>query len=321
MRNINKNSLVSVIIPTYGADYSLIASITSIINQSYKNIEIIVVDDNGFGTENQIKTNELLFNFIKKGEVKYYPLEKNSNASVARNRGFSLSSGDYIAFLDDDDIYSKDKIRIMMQEFGELDPSWGMAYCSYEKFKDDVLLEEVNADKSGQILFNILIHQPSATSGSLLIRRDVYERLNGFDETFSRHQDWEFTARIASLYKVKGVNHVGLRKNMVLRNTPIQSETILKNREKYLDTVLLYSKGITKTEYEIATIYNIIEGVTGFLRERKLILFFNNISRLLDKYVPDYSKRNLIKAISLKIVNKLYRIRLKLAYSYRKKNV
>ena len=109
MNNLNKNSceaLVSVIIPAYNcADY-LDITLDSVTNQTYKNWEVIVVDD--CSTDN---TAEVVQKYIKKDErIKYHKLDKNSGAAVARNTAVKLAQGKYMAFLDSDDVWFPEKL-------------------------------------------------------------------------------------------------------------------------------------------------------------------------------------------------------------------
>ena len=97
------NKLVSVIIPTYGGGEYLKRCIESVLAQTYPNIEVVVVDDNGLGTPNQLLTQKVMQEFKDDTRVKYVCHEINKNGSAARNTGFRNSKGEYICLLDDDD--------------------------------------------------------------------------------------------------------------------------------------------------------------------------------------------------------------------------
>ena len=97
--------LVSVIIPTYNRGRLILDSINSVLNQTYKNIELIVVDD--CSTDN---TEEILKS-INDSRIKYVKLEKNSGACIARNKGIELSTGEFIAFNDSDDLWITTKLE------------------------------------------------------------------------------------------------------------------------------------------------------------------------------------------------------------------
>ncbi|MBT0721220.1 glycosyltransferase family 2 protein [Rosenbergiella collisarenosi] len=101
------NPLVSVIIPTFGRPDLLSRCIESVMNQTYKNIEIIVIDDNGKNTINQHLTASALMKFPN---VKYIISEINCGAGTARNLAVKASTGTLLTFLDDDDIYYPEKI-------------------------------------------------------------------------------------------------------------------------------------------------------------------------------------------------------------------
>ena len=94
------NHLVSIIIPTYNRENKLERAVESVLEQSYQYIEVIVVDD--CSTDNTVT---LMGKYKDDERVVYYRLEKNSGACVARNKGIELSKGDYIGFLDSDDIF------------------------------------------------------------------------------------------------------------------------------------------------------------------------------------------------------------------------
>lgn len=97
--------LVSVIIPTYGGAEFLSRCVDSVLSQTYKNIEIIVVDDNGLDTPKQKETAIAMKKYSSLSNVKYVCHEVNKNGSAARNTGVKNSNGEYIALLDDDDVF------------------------------------------------------------------------------------------------------------------------------------------------------------------------------------------------------------------------
>lgn len=109
MENINSyisEKLVSIVMPAYNCQEFIGIALDSVINQKYKNWELIVVDD--CSTDN---TSEIVRNYIKKDErIKYYRLNKNSGAAIARNTAVKLANGEYMAFLDSDDVWFTGKL-------------------------------------------------------------------------------------------------------------------------------------------------------------------------------------------------------------------
>lgn len=111
----NENVLVSVIVPTYKRNNALLSrSIESLLNQTHKNIEIIIVDDNQVGDQYNIVTELLINLYLSDSRIKYLKTEVNSGVALSRNLGISKSTGKYITFLDDDDMYLSDKITYQL---------------------------------------------------------------------------------------------------------------------------------------------------------------------------------------------------------------
>lgn len=115
----NQSIPVSVIIPTYSRNDTLIRAINSVLNQTYQNLEIIVVDDNPVDSVWRIRTENLMEGYIDNPKVKYIKNKENLGGAGARNEGIKASSSDYIAFLDDDDEYFKERIEKQMDFFLE----------------------------------------------------------------------------------------------------------------------------------------------------------------------------------------------------------
>lgn len=110
-RKCNNLPLVSVVIPTFNRPQYLQRCIESIKNQTYKNIEIIVVDDNNPNTLERRETEKVLSLYKNNSNIIYLKHERNKNGSAARNTGWKFSKGEYITFVDDDDIIYSDKIQ------------------------------------------------------------------------------------------------------------------------------------------------------------------------------------------------------------------
>ena len=103
--------LVSVIIPYYKKKKFIVKSVESVINQTYKNIEIIIVDDNESEDEYSRITQKLLKELIDSKKIIYVKHNTNKGISAARNTGIKNSKGEYIAFLDSDDVWLPNKLE------------------------------------------------------------------------------------------------------------------------------------------------------------------------------------------------------------------
>lgn len=179
-------ALVSIIIPTYKNRGGLKMAIESIQKQSYQEIEIIVVDDNGKGAAKQIETEEL----CKQYNVKYIAHEQNKNGAAARNTGIFASSGNYVGFCDDDDCFFPDKIA-MQVDFLNYNEQFEAVYCFAQKNGNSVNTKLLEGDLTKDVLLMKCFLQTS----TLLFRREAIMKLRGFDESFRRHQDYEIMLR------------------------------------------------------------------------------------------------------------------------------
>lgn len=199
------NKLVSVIIPTYKRSDSLCATIDSVLKQTYSNVEIIVVDDNGRGTECQLQTEERLEEYISSGKIQYITHEVNKNGSAARNTGFKVSKGSYINFMDDDDKMKPNFLESEVTRLKATDDKVGACYCNsiikyIERGKTIFVQSDLKAE--GNLCFKYLTGKYLFNTSAIVFKRSAIEQLNGFDESFRRHQDYELMTRFFCDYKI-----------------------------------------------------------------------------------------------------------------------
>lgn len=202
--------LVSIIIPTYKRSNILSRTIDSVLKQTYKNIEVIVVDDNNPNTEFRLAT-ELLMSKYQDKRLKYIKHEVNKNGSAARNTGIRNSSGEYVMFLDDDDEFLPNKVESQLNYLLQLDESWGACYTKYIRKRGNTLISKCTENREGNLLKEELMRNLWIGAGSnLMVRRKVIDEVGGFDESFKRNQDIEFLIRILKKYKLGHVDIFGL---------------------------------------------------------------------------------------------------------------
>lgn len=159
-------ALISVVIPVYNRERYLGEAVESVLCQSYKPIEIIVVDD---GSTDGCP--EVLKDFA--ADVRYVS-QPHGGAGVARNRGVALSQGSFISFLDSDDIWGKDKLLLQMNAIDK-DSGLDMVFGHIQQFHSPELDEETKAKiycPSGKM--------PGYVAGTMLIRRESFEKVGSF---------------------------------------------------------------------------------------------------------------------------------------------
>lgn len=203
MMDINYSPKVSVIIPTYKRPDTLDRAIKSVLNQTYPDVEVIVVDDNNPDTEGRRLTEEKMAIFAGNPRVKYIKHEKNKNGSAARNTGAKNSNAKYIAFLDDDDEFYPEKIETQVKRLEELSNDYAVCYSSVVYEKENGVIRYSKETREGDLFFDALTRNLSIQAGSnLFIRKDAFDSIGGFDESFRRSQDKEIVTRLLKKYKI-----------------------------------------------------------------------------------------------------------------------
>ena len=190
---------VSVIIPTYKNRGGLIDSIESALSQNYDGlIEVIVVDDNDPRSTFRKHTEELMEQYKDNAKVKYIRHEVNKNGAAASNTGIRAAKGDLIAFLDDDDLFLAGKLSKQVK-YLECHKDKSAVYCHARRGNTIASTAILEGDGSR----DILLLQSNFFTPSLMFRREALEAINGFDESFRRHQDYELLLRFfAAGYKI-----------------------------------------------------------------------------------------------------------------------
>jgi glycosyltransferase involved in cell wall biosynthesis len=194
MNNTEKLDLVSVIIPTFGRAEYIVRAVESVLKQDYSEIEIIVIDDNGKGTDNQIDTELRLSPYLDFDNFLYYPRACNGGGGVARNDGIEMSTGSYITFLDDDDEYMPLKIKRQLSELTESESD--ICLCGAYYYNKNNQLERYVGRPVGRTLKEFLL-EGIALTPMIMVRRNVLDAVGGFENT-PRFQDHILMIKILS---------------------------------------------------------------------------------------------------------------------------
>ena len=197
------SALVSVIIPTFRRPVYLRRAIMSILSQSYSNIEVLVVDDNNDGDEYRLETECVMSKFAGNSKVVYLKHEKNLSGAAARNTGLKHARGEYIAFLDDDDISLRYRIEKSVEYLSASSNDVGGVCIGYTKRYKNTYYKFFCSDGILDSFYPILTNQLDLAAGStLLFRKEVLDKIGLFDESFRRHQDWDFLIRFLSSFNI-----------------------------------------------------------------------------------------------------------------------
>lgn len=188
---------VSIVIPTYNSAPFIKESVESALGQNYSNKEIIVVDDGS--TDN---TREILFRYTKNKKIKCIH-QKRSGAAAARNTGIRQATGEFVAFLDADDIWLPEKLEKQLPLFG--DSEVGLVYSDMAFFgaesKFRVFSEMAGKFFKGQIVKQLLENNFIPTS-SVVARKSEVDKAGGFNENLAIGEDYFLWLVIANLSKI-----------------------------------------------------------------------------------------------------------------------
>lgn len=293
--------LVSVIIPTYKRSDKIERAIKSVINQTYKNIEIIVVDDNANYPEERRKTIEIV---SKYKDVKFITNKENLGGALNRNVGIENSNGKYIAFLDDDDEFLEQKIEKQMKLMKEKESkniNVGMIYCYKNIIKTNGSLWFVGqVNKEGKCLFEHMKECVETTS-TWLCKKEVLERV-GLFENVKAHQDNILLMKILAygyeIYRVPEAlvnfylhNGNGITKRN--KNYIEYTKTLIEFKRKYYN--LLSKKEIEEIEYVNSSMLLDLYKENGMLKEYreelKKMIFKHKPRKRTIKYIINYLKK------------------------------
>ena len=228
--------MISVIIPTYGHPQFLKAAIESVLSQTFKDWELIIVDDNNPDTESRKATEIIVSDFIAKGyNIQYIRHDKNKNGAVARNTGFAIAKGEYIALLDSDDEYMPDRLQKCYDAMRNAPQNVAGVYTGCEFRRSGKTYNRYTGVKDGNFLVETLACRFKFCTGSnIFVRKSVIDELDGFDESFLRHQDYEFLVRLFEKYSLIAIPEILVIKNNENFNLPdIDKQMAIK--KQYLD--------------------------------------------------------------------------------------
>jgi glycosyltransferase involved in cell wall biosynthesis len=206
------NPEVSVILPTYNRAHLVGRAILSVLNQTYRDFELIVVDDASIDDTRRVTES------FDDERIEYIRHGDNRGAAAARNTGIEASRGEYIAFQDSDDEWLPEKLERQMRAFKGAPPKIGVVYSSFWQVRErDRRLWPPRLRKLANVIpsktrrlegdvHHALLRGNFVTTQAAVVRRTCLERAGLFDERLPRFQDWELWLRISRHYHFKYID-------------------------------------------------------------------------------------------------------------------
>jgi glycosyltransferase involved in cell wall biosynthesis/GR25 family glycosyltransferase involved in LPS biosynthesis len=231
---------VSVVVPTYKRPTNLQTAITSILEQDYYDYEILIINDNGEGSPYNEETDAVIESLKLRdpmGRIRYIKHKENRNGAAARNTGILRARGEFISFLDDDDMYLPNRLSDCVERLEGSNNRYGAAYCGFlgwnspqnneARYKEGDLTKEL-------LLLDYMKHYLHTNTATY--KNDAVFSLNGFDESYRRHQDLEFNLRFFELYETLATKTSGVRLNPAPSDisNKVFNESMLELKDKFL---------------------------------------------------------------------------------------
>ncbi|MCK5306495.1 MAG: glycosyltransferase [Candidatus Omnitrophica bacterium] len=258
-----ENALVSIIIPTYNRARIIKRAVKSVLEQTYTNFELIIIDDGS--TDNTAE----IINSYKDERVIYIKNNKNSGQTIARNIGLKKAKGEYIAFLDSDDEWHIDYLEKQVAVLNELSDEYGLVYCKCKRLvnnKASFIPSRIIKEEDIKVEW---LKENFTTLQAVLLKRQYLKECGYLDERMTAIEDWDFFIRLSNICKFKYNDEIlvtmhasadGANDNIT--NRIMAREYIL---EKNKDVLKIYPEVLANHFYILAIEY-------AFLKDRENII-------------------------------------------------
>ncbi len=211
---------VNVIIHTYNNEKFIAETIESVLSQTYKDYEIIVVDDGSVDG-----TRDALQPYMQ--EIRYH-YKENGGIASAKNAGIRLSQSEFIAFLDHDDLWAPDKLKLQMECFNKK-PQVGLVYAKYTSFRGGKELRTKPEKGYSGWIFKELLCKSFIQTSTVMVKRECLNAVGPYDESFSLGDEYDMFLRISKRFQC-GFIDKGLTKYRV-HDTNASKDDFLFDKE------------------------------------------------------------------------------------------
>ena len=256
--------MISVIIPTYNRENTIERSLNSVLNQTYEDFEVIIIDV--FSSDDTLS----ILSKFNDPRIRIIELNENNGANYARNIGIKSAKGEFIAFQDSDDFWLPNKLERQLEIF-------------YEKNCDVVVCDMIGIDEttngfykllsndknSGYITFEDLLYENFVSTQMVVGKKDVFLN-NNFDVSLPRFQDWELFLRISKKESIFFIND-----KLVIQY--LQSNSLSKNSERALDGLSVINKKFNfdiNNNKKVKAHHLYLMGVFSALAKRNHAIYF-----------------------------------------------
>jgi len=300
---------VDIIIPAYNAEKYIRQAILSVASQTYQINKIIVVDDGSID-----KTAEIVKSIIVAVPVTLIS-QNNKGPNAARNEGLRQSDSEYIAFLDADDFWKKDKVEKQMSVFESSEyENLGLVYCGYELIDENgkkIIKKIIKPVLRGKIFQKLLkANLISGSPSTVLMKKEVLEKVGFLDESLRGSEDWDMWLRIAEKFDFDYVDESLIYVADLTESNSKNFELMLINR------ILFINKWIhIISKYDRLVVYHRNKLVSGAIRCKIKNQFFR-IAETISRYIST-DARNILFGGKINITKSVFSVLF--SYLFRRK--
>jgi|TARA_Y100000294_G_scaffold177931_1_gene205718 glycosyltransferase involved in cell wall biosynthesis len=285
---MNQNVFFSIILPTYNREKKILKAINSVVAQTFKNWELIIIDN-----KSNDETEKIVKSFKSK-KIFFHQIENRGVIAKSRNYGISKSSGNYLCFLDSDDWWDKDKLKYVNLA---AEKGYSFIYHDHYVCTPNRLIKKrkiISKPLAKPVFINLIKYGPFFATSSVVVEKNIFKKINCFDtdKKYIAWEDWDAWLRMSkitdsfckvdktlSTVLVDGKNL--LDSNLVIKNMKLFFEKYIKS-DQQIPEWCLYS--LLSSEYKL-----------GLYKETKETLKKINFFKLNNFQKINYIK---IKAIT-----------------------
>ena len=245
---------VTVVLPTYNRADLLPRAINSVLDQTFEDFELIVVDD-----ASEDETPEVVDSFDDE-RIVFIRHEENKYGK-AWNTGIENAEGEYITFIDDDDEWYPQKIEKQVERMDDADDEVVLVYCWREVYEYGEMVNEAKPDLEGEIFEETIVKNPIGNTSTFMVRADALDDVGGFDESLPCGLDSDLLRRVTSKYLVDYVPEILVKQHWKHGNEQItdeESDKLEDTIESHKTTIKKFDSYLRRNPDKKVEIYSVI---------------------------------------------------------------
>lgn len=239
MTLLHQPAKVSVIIPTHNRAELLRRAVASVLAQSFRDFEIVIIDDaSDDDTRGAVASHS-------DGRIRYFRNPQNRGEGASRNAGIARSAGEYIAFIDDDDAWLPEKLEAQVKLLDRCSAKVGGVYCGYHRVdrESGAIIATTLPERKGAIYTDLRERNWVGSPSTVLLRRECFDKVGRFDETLKFGVDYDMWIRISRFYEFECIARPLVRYTVHGQQLTADSRTRLAGKEAQLEKYAEYFAG------------------------------------------------------------------------------